>query len=107
MSITLDLSRVSGADVLTYWSEYGQTFAEGSPYRDLGSLIAWWGREDAVHSSVDRVLVAWLTYRQAGNPLTSLAVFAASLPVLPDAGDDDDDDSAPSGADLDAPGDES
>lgn len=98
MSVTLDLSRVSGLDVLVYWQEYGQGFPEDSPYRDLGELVAWWGREDAAHSTVDRMIVAWLTVRQAGVGV-GLAAFVANLPALPDV----DDDEAPSGAGFDAP----
>lgn len=100
-TVTLDLDRVNGLDSLAYWAAYGQHFPVGSPYRDLPALVAHWAGSHPDHlTSADRTLVAWLTFRQAGNADAPLPEFAVVLPVLPPQTDE-----APSGADVDAPGD--
>lgn len=98
-TVTIGLGQVSGYDVLCYFAEFGQRIDAG-PYADLEQVIARWGEDGYALTAHDRTILGWLLRRQNGDPTASLTAFAAATAGLVDI-----DDEAPSGADVDAPGD--
>lgn len=74
-SITVDLSRVTAREALSYRSAVGEDI-DGR----LGAILAMHDQEPPL---ADKALLVWLWRRQNGSPGVTLAGVAATLTLLP------------------------
>jgi len=82
-TFTVDLTRVSGLDALTYRHAVGS---------ELDALILGWLEAGRVPAFLaDLAVVRWLWERQNVDPLASLAAVAASVALLPPVAPEADD----------------
>lgn len=72
--------RITGLDALSFRHEVGA---------ELDAVVLGWLEAGQVPALLaDLAVVKWLWLRQNGQPLVSLAVVAASVPLLPEPTDE-------------------
>lgn len=74
-SITVDLSRVTAREALSYRSAVGEDI-DGR----LGAILAMHDQEPPL---ADKALLVWLWRRQNGDPSCALADVASAMTLLP------------------------